>query len=800
MLKYIFKMRINCYGSTSMYSEFNFIGFLDTSSTSYDIKKDVSNSFNIPYESITGLYKRGPLGLESYTYNDFIIGLDLFIIYYTLYSLYNSYQSSTSQLNTDYSNLKNQYSTLETKNYELSSNISSLQSQCSSLESTNRELNSNYSNLQSQYNSLVSRNSSNEQKINDLNNEIIKQNEIREKKEKNFKNMKEAFEKTQKIIEEKNVEESKNFIIKFIVNKFLKEFETQKEKESDFKNSLTTHMKKFTEEYMNYSQVFLQSFKTNSQNIIKDYNIKENNKIEHINFIVLGKAGVGKSSFINESLLLTENKRAREGKGKSVTDKSVLYNSEKLQMIRMWDTQGLDYKITQEFILNEVKRLVEDGLKQGPDHYINIILYCTSGDRFQDEDGQLIYEIMKLYPSDNLPVIITQLQAYFKNKSKEMEKVIRDILENYLAHNIVQKIEIASIVSRDFHDENIVCKARGIPELLRLSFDIMGRAISSATCKKLSQDIENLCKAFVDEKNEYIHNLLKYEMEIVDICKPLYVEDTDEENVFEKKKEYPKKELSEFNMYRKIQNEKYFIDNFVKIMNNKFIHIFNHLNNENIPLPEINSQDNNNQDNNNQNNQESNNNNNKENKNEENNEKDNKNEDKPLFLFFIEDRIKHLEKKIDDASNKTFERIFKIRFQNYLSDLQREQSLKNKEFDDNSQIIDVVGVENNFKDKLFIFFKNEFFKIFLCIILKLFMNNLKEILTMNYKKELKENEIIQKIINQKAEDSLKNITQKLKEDLIKELDNFIREKEEEKNKQKNKVKNEFDNIQVDFNF
>ena len=90
----------------------------------------------------------------------------------------------------------------------------------------------------------------------------------------------------------------------------------------------------------------------------------------------------------------------------------------------MWDTQGLDYKITQEFILNEVKRLVEDGLKQGPDHYINIILYCTSDDRFQDEDGQLIYEIMKLYPSDNLPVIITQLKVYFKKQSKEMKELL----------------------------------------------------------------------------------------------------------------------------------------------------------------------------------------------------------------------------------------------------------------------------------------------------------------------------------------------------------------------------------------
>ena len=33
----------------------------------------------------------------------------------------------------------------------------------------------------------------------------------------------------------------------------------------------------------------------------------------------------------------------------------------------MWDTQGLDYKISQEYILNEVKRIFEDGLNKGPD-------------------------------------------------------------------------------------------------------------------------------------------------------------------------------------------------------------------------------------------------------------------------------------------------------------------------------------------------------------------------------------------------------------------------------------------------
>ena len=135
-------------------------------------------------------------------------------------------------------------------------------------------------------------------------------------------------------------------------------------------------MSKFTQGFMEYCALFIFSFKNNSQNIIRNYKVNENTlSINHINFIVVGKAGVGKSSFINECLLLEENKRAKEGIGTSVTDKSTIYSSNKLKMVRMWDTQGLDYNINQSTILREIEKLVEAGLKKGPDHYINIILY-----------------------------------------------------------------------------------------------------------------------------------------------------------------------------------------------------------------------------------------------------------------------------------------------------------------------------------------------------------------------------------------------------------------------------------------
>ena len=167
---------------------------------------------------------------------------------------------------------------------------------------------------------------------------------------------------------------------------------------------------------MKQSDNYSLSFEQNSKKIIDHYDPKNNNiSIEHINFILIGPAGVGKSSFINQSLLLENNKKAKEGDGESVTKESHLYTSDKLTSVRMWDSAGIDFKRNPEVILNEIKNLVNNGLKEGPDSYINIILYCTNanGKRFQKEEGGLIQKIMQLYPSDNLPVIITQLQAYF---------------------------------------------------------------------------------------------------------------------------------------------------------------------------------------------------------------------------------------------------------------------------------------------------------------------------------------------------------------------------------------------------
>ena len=167
-------------------------------------------------------------------------------------------------------------------------------------------------------------------------------------------------------------------------------------------------------------------------------------------------------------------------------------------------------------------------------------------------------------------------------------------------------------------------------------------------------------------------------------------------------------------------------------------------------------------------------------------------------MTFIERSIEKLKKSLDTNSNKVFEKIFKERYNKYLEELLKEQKTKNEDFQDDRKLMDTSEIEKNYREKLNIYFKNEYFKIFFCIILNLFMNNLKDILDMHVQKELIENKNVQKIINEKAEISLKDITEDLKNHLISELDGLMNEKKEADNKAKKE--NEFDKEDIDFAF
>ena len=561
-----------------------------------------------------------------------------------------------------------------------------------------------------------------------------KEQERKKEKEKKRNTVNEEFKREKNDIKSKKMEEYKKEIKKFLIaDIYINDFE-KKEGKNKSSKTLIQSFAKFTEEFMKQSDKYNLSFEQNSKKIIEQYDTKNNNiSIEHINFILIGPAGVGKSSFINQSLLLETNKKAIEGIGESVTKASHLYTSDKLTSVRMWDTEGIDFKRNPEVILNEIKNLVNNGLNKGPDYYINIILYCTNpnGKRFQEEEGRLIQKIMELYPSDNLPVIITQLQAYFKEDAKNMEVEIRQILQKYLEKHIVDKIEIKSVVARK--KENI--KAYGIPELFKFSFDKMGKAITSATSKKFSEEIEGMCEKFVNDKLNFINQIFKDEFELIERAKSsVSQEDNEVEEVTKKMEKKPRKPKPSFSHYFLLSNYD-FVKNFMTILNDKFKKVYMHLNGI-----------------------------------------QNDDQNKPYIFTYIEGALKKIHESLEKYSLIPFDHLCKTKFQEYFHDLMMKQSQLNNKYDTNNQIRNASEIEDEFKQELFKYYNNEFHKVYLCIIIKLFKENLQKILEDKFKKIIKENE---KSIHLKAEAALKNVTERLKEKLLKELDIYYKEEKED---------------------
>ena len=598
--------------------------------------------------------------------------------------------------------------------------------------------------LKQNINQLQSKNDSNQRKLSELmkeNRNLTEKQEEQQQRKTERKIAKnkcnDEFNKEKDDIKIKKIEEFKKEINKSLIKDYINEFEKDEKEKNMSTKSLIKSFENFTNEFMKQCDNYNISFQQNSKETIEQYDTKNNKiSIEHINFIVIGPAGVGKSAFINSSLLLSGDKKAREGKGESITSESHLYISEKLTMIRMWDTQGVDYKRNPEVILNEIRNLVNNGLKNGPDSYINIILYCTNvaGNRFQEEEGKLIRRIMELYPSDNLPVIITQLQAYFPEDAKEMENSIREILAKYLEEHIVKKIEIKSVVSRKKESRGSVIEAFGIPELLKCSFDKMGQAITSATSKKFSEEIEGMCEKFVENKLNFINKIFKDESELLGCSESLVDFDEDEEEgegLNQPKNNNREIILPENDFY--ISPFYDFEKNFIPILNEKFQRVYLNLNGKN------------------------------------------EKQEKPYLFTYIEEILNKIKELIQKFSIQRFEKIYKNKFRDYFYELQISQSELNKKYNTNIQINGVSGIEHEFQKELFDYFNNEFFKIYLCILAKLFKRNLQKILETNFRRIIKENE---KSIAQKAEAALKNVTERLKEKLLEELEMYYPKKNE----------------------
>ena len=88
---------------------------------------------------------------------------------------------------------------------------------------------------------------------------------IKKKQETDRNKCKNEFEKDKENIRKDRIKGAKNKIIKLIINKYAKEFESETGHKSNLTNSLINFVINFTNDFMQYSKNFTISFEKNSK-------------------------------------------------------------------------------------------------------------------------------------------------------------------------------------------------------------------------------------------------------------------------------------------------------------------------------------------------------------------------------------------------------------------------------------------------------------------------------------------------------------------------------------------------------
>jgi len=343
---------------------------------------------------------------------------------------------------------------------------------------------------------------------------------------------------------------------------------TNREIESKIKNKLKVLFDEMlSDETFKKDEILLenQNFKNTidlfKKNVL-DNSIKEFlNDTKHINIILLGKTGVGKSSLINA---LLDRNEAETGGFAPVTDKIKEYEKGNL---RLYDTPGIE--LTDEKnpanILNEIKTLIKESEEKEPDSFIHCIWYCISGRRFEIKvEGKIVDELMNTYKDGKIPIIFAYLQAVDKEGIPIMHKNLQDLYPN---------IDFIPIVSRDIKSENgMQIPKKGLDEIKEMTIKNFGESINSMsfvyiqnkvnqrvrqkidniTCEKnLNYLLKTICNLYkkllgnLDEKNkneivEQVKYIINYSQEKLDFNDDIMNYITDLKNEISKKENMDK--------------------------------------------------------------------------------------------------------------------------------------------------------------------------------------------------------------------------------------------------------------------
>ena len=168
--------------------------------------------------------------------------------------------------------------------------------------------------------------------------------------------------------------------------------------------------------------------KLNNKFISGMKNLLDIKELNVMNFVIIGTSGVGKSTLINEVL---GEMLAEEGMGKRITNISKQYTSKLVPFLTLLDTVGTEigtgHKL--ENVLEETLKYIDDKLNNNdPNEHIHCILYCTTNNRFTQDELKVILKLREKYDGKKLPIVIVYTRATKDDEAEAVKKSINEFL------------------------------------------------------------------------------------------------------------------------------------------------------------------------------------------------------------------------------------------------------------------------------------------------------------------------------------------------------------------------------------